>query len=218
MITLIFVLLSSAPETQAQRMQREDAEFRAGMLKACPKRQTEIDALSKGSVDAFTPLSSCGRTFDGFFMRLGNAKLMTNDFSGAESAYRAALKLRVTDSAELGLLTALSRVKERTPAQQAEFDSTLARQSSHPCTREDLCAGLSYIAWHVDAYELATSSAERAIELGYTGWQPHFVAGTIYAGGINAQRTKAIEYLQEAKRRGGPASAIDGFLSKLGVR
>jgi len=57
------------------------------------------------------------------------------------------------------------------------------------------------VAWH--------------ISLGYPGWQPYFTAGTVYASGT--ERTRAVELLREAKKRGGPAKSVDEFLALLGV-
>jgi hypothetical protein len=103
-------------------------------------------------------------------------------------------------------------------AQKKDLDSNLEYFHQHACRRDDLCAGLSYVAWHADDYELAKRAGERAIALGFAGWQPYFSAGTVMAGGSSdAERARAVELLREAKNRGGPQAAIDGFLARLGV-
>jgi hypothetical protein len=60
---------------------------------------------------------------------------------------------------------------------------------------------------------MAKLSAERAMTFSYPGWQPWFVAGTIEADGCD--KARAISLLNEAKKRGGPAKDIDGFLNQL---
>ena len=98
-------------------------------------------------------------------------------------------------------------------AQHADLDANLGSFRQRACSRADLCAGLSYAAWHVDDGELVKRSAERSISLGFPGWQPYFFAGTVYAA---TDPARSVELPTEAKKRGGPQKDIDGFLSRLG--
>jgi len=69
----------------------------------------------------------------------------------------------------------------------------------------------------MDQHALTKRSAERAIALGFPGWQPYFFGGAVYALGGAEDRVKAVELLREAKRRSGPP-VIDRLLADLGAR
>src|SRR5205814_6408790 len=86
---------------------------------------------------------------------------------------------------------------------------------SHPCVRDDICAGLAYVGWHLEDTTLTRTSADAAIALGFQGWQPYFFGGIAYAIAPDRDRTKARRMLLEAKKRGAPAAA-DDILRDLG--
>jgi hypothetical protein len=221
-LPLLSLLVLAAPaEPSSVRLQREAAELRKSLEAACPERRAAIARLEhaepKERAQLLTELEPCGRAQEAYFIQLGAALDQVGDFPRAEVAFRRALAMRVTESAQLGLLIALSRQPKLSAAQRADLDANLSYFRQHPCTRDDLCAALSYAAWHLEDTALATSSGERAISLGFEGWQPYFTTGTIYASGSPEQRQKAATYLREAKRRNGPAKAIDGFLTDLGA-
>jgi|CXWL01.1.fsa_nt_gi tetratricopeptide (TPR) repeat protein len=212
---------SAHAEDAMARFKREELELREQLLKRCPGQRETITQLEGASgalrLELYLKLDSCGAKLEPFLIKLGSALNMVARYEEAEAAFRRAMKLRVTEAAQLGLLTALSRQASLTQAQKADLTSNLNYFRRHACSRDDLCASLAYVAWHVEDLDLAKRSSERAIELKFPGWQPYFTAGTVYATGSAADRVRAIELLQEAKGRGGPAKAIDGFLSDLGV-
>lgn len=211
----------AAREDAATRLQREQQQLRELLAARCGKQREQVAELERAPaarrVELLRALEGCAGEADLFLVQLGNAQNLTERYADAEATFRRALAKGPTESARLGLLTALSRQKSLSEAQQADLASGLAHFRRDGCTRDDLCAGLSYVAWHVDDGALTKSSAERAIALGYPGWQPYFTGGTVYATGQGADRARAVELLQEARRRGGPARAIDGFLSRLGA-
>jgi hypothetical protein len=137
--------------------------------------------------------------------------------SQAEAAFRRALAIQVTEAAQVGLLSALVRQTALTPFQTQALNEHMTYFRRFFCSREDIRASLAYVAWHLDDYELTKRASTKAVELKYPGWQAHFCGGTVYATGFNEDQAKAIVWLQEAKRRGGPKKAIDGFLVRLGV-
>ena len=47
--------------------------------------------------------------------------------------------------------------------------------------RDDICAGLAYVGWHLEDTTLTRTSADAAIALGFPGWQPYFFGGIAYA-------------------------------------
>jgi len=215
------VLAATATEDSATRLKRERAELRSALAAKCPSKRATIDRLEGASaeqtVELLTALEACGAKNEAYFVQLGNALQLTNRFTESEAGFRKALAVRVTESAQLGLLTSLVRQKVLKPEQKADLEENLRYFRQHPCTRDDLCASLSYVAWHVEEIELVKQSAERAIQLGFPGWQPYFTAGTVYSNGSDADRAQAVKMLREAKKRGGPAKDIDEFLSLLGA-
>lgn len=222
MVLLTLTLLAAAPvEDAAARFKREQAELRAALVEKCPTKRAEIAKLETAKtterVDLLRGLETCAAKLEAYFVTLGGALNGLDRFAEAEAAYRKALALRVTESAQLGLLTALVRQKSLSPKQKKDLDENLGYFHAHPCSRDDLCAGLCYVAWHVEDHALTTSSGEKAIALGFPGWQPYFLAGTVYAGGSDTDRQRAVTLLREAKKRGGPANDIDAFLSDLGA-
>jgi hypothetical protein len=222
MLLLLALALGAAPvEDSAARLVRERAELRAQLVAKCPAQKTAIaqleGATSARQVELLRGLEACGDTLEGYFIQLGGALQQVDRFTEAEATFRRALAMRVTEAAQLGLLTALVRQKKLTPRQQADLDANLDYFRKRTCSRDDLCAGLSYVAWHVEDVELVKASAERAMALGFAGWQPWFTEGTVLATGSDADRRRAVELLREARRRGGPAKAIDEFLSLLGA-
>ncbi len=214
---LALVLVAAPVESAAARFDREQAELRSQLLAKCPAHRAAIEqlgsALSDQRVELLRPLETCAAKVEPYFIALGGALSMKSQWPEAEAAYRKALGLRVTESAQLGLLTALVRQKSLSSTQQADLDSNLGYFRQRACSRADLCAALSYVAWHVDDVELVKRSAERSISLGFAGWQPYFFAGTVYAA---TDAARAVELLTQAKKRGGPQKDIDGFLSRLG--
>jgi tetratricopeptide (TPR) repeat protein len=218
---LLLLALATTPEDSAARLQREQAELRAQLLASCPGKGATIGQLAGAphakQVELLRALGECGAKHEAYFIQLGSAQNMLGQFPDAEATFRRALAIQVTEAAQLGLLTALARQKTLSEKQKADLETNLDYFRTRTCTRDDLCAALAYVAWHVDDFELVKRSSERAMALGYPGWQPWFTAGTVYAMGSDAERARAIELLREAKRRGGPAKAIDGFLSKLGA-
>jgi hypothetical protein len=223
MILALSLLLAAAPaDDAAARLVKEQRELREALLARCPKEKESIAALENAvaarRTELLLKLERCGAGSEAFLVQLGNAQNGAGKWAEAEATFRKALGMRVTESALLGELTAISRQKPRSDAQKARMMSGLEHFKSVGCTRDDLCAGLSYVAWHEDEEELAKSSAEKAITLGYPGPQPYFLAGTLYAVGGEADRKRAIELLTEAKKRGGPAKDIDGFLERLGAK
>ncbi len=214
-----WVSLVALGDDAATRLAAEERDLRAALLRACPKRQADIaqlDAKTPGALaDAFQKLEACGKSNEGFLIHYGSALSNAGRFSEAEAVFRRALALRVTESAQLGLLMALSRQAKLTEAQQRDVAANREYFTKFPCSRDDLCAALAYAAWHLEDRQIAKSAAERAMSLGYPGWQPWFVAGTIESNGGAAERQHAITLLTEAKKRGGPAKAIDGFLERL---
>jgi hypothetical protein len=224
MILALLVLLAAAPaENSAVRLAKEQRELRDALLAKCPKEKESIAALENAAAaqrtELLLKLEQCGAGSEAFLVQLGNAQNVLGKWADAEATFRKALGMRVTESALLGELTAISRQKPRTDAQKARMKSGLEHFKSVGCTRDDLCAGLSYVAWHEDEEEIAATAGEMAIKLGYSGWQPYFTAGTVYATKSHKEdRARAIELLTEAKKRGGPAKDIDGFLERLGVK
>jgi hypothetical protein len=219
----VLLLLSAAPTGSAARLDKETSELHAAMIAKCPKQRSVIEQLDGASpaqrVESLKPLEACAAANpEAYFITLGNESVMASKWADAEVAFHKALAIRVTESAQVGLLTALVRQSPLSAAQKKDLDSNLEYFHQHACRRDDLCAGLSYVAWHADDYELAKRAGERAIALGFAGWQPYFSAGTVMAGGSSdAERARAVELLREAKNRGGPQAAIDGFLARLGV-
>lgn len=217
---LVALVVAAAPaEDSAARLKREEADLRTQLVAKCPAQRGVIQQLESAPADKrvelLGSLEACGGKLEGYFVSLGNALHLVARWPEAEGAFRKALALRVTEAAQLGLLTSLVRQEALTPPQQKDLATNLGYFRQHPCTRDDLCASLSYVAWHADDVELTKSAGERAIALGFPGWQPYFTAGTVYATG--PQRARAVELLREAKKRGGPTAAIDGFLARLGA-
>lgn len=218
-LTLLMLMAAAPAENAAARLAKEQRAMREELLARCPEQKDSIVALETAAaaqrLELLLQLAPCGETSELFLVQLGNAQNLAGKFPEAEATFGRALAKRVTESATVGKLTAISRQKARGEAQKKELKAGLDYFRASPCTRDDLCAGLSYVAWHEDDVALAKSSAERAISLGYPGWQPYFTGGTAYATGAAADRKRAVELLNEAKKRGGPTEAIDGFLSKL---
>jgi hypothetical protein len=214
------ILIATPAEDATARLVKEQAELRAQLLAACPAQRASIERLAGAAPDQrvalLRPLETCAAKVEPYFVSLGNALNQAASWPEAEAAFRKAMALRVTEAAQLGLLTSLVRQKTLTTAQQADLDANLDYFRQRTCTRADLCAGLSWVAWHVDDVELVKRAAARAISLGFAGWQPYFAAGTVYAG-TTTERSRAVDLLREAKRRGGPAKSIDDFLFRLGA-
>jgi hypothetical protein len=213
----------SAPrEDAAARLQKDQLLLREAMIARCPQQRASIAELDAAPparrFELLIALERCADAAELFFIQLGNAQNLVGRYPDAEATFRRALAKRATESARLGLLTALSRQKSLTPAQKKDLKEGLEHFRREWCTRDDLCAGLSYVAWHAEDTDLTVVSAELAIKLGYPGWHAHFTGGTAYALRAHQEdRARAIELLQEAKRRGGPARNIDDFLARLGA-
>jgi hypothetical protein len=140
--------------------------------------------------------------------------LNTGDFPAAEASFRKSLSFGVTESGQAGLLMALVRQPKLGKAQQADVKKQLGYFRAHPCTRDDICVGVAYAAWHLEDIELTRSSGDAAIALGFTDWQPYFFSGAAYAVEPKADRKKARNLLLEAKKRGAPAD-VDDLLRAL---
>ncbi len=218
-LLVVASLLVSAPagaDDYAARLQDDQAKLEAAMRKKCPKRtatiaKTRPDASPAARCDALVALAECGRDLEVYHLKTSAACFAKNDFAQAEASARAALALRVTESAQLALLMALARTKAPTAKQRADLAEHLAYFEARPCSREDLCAGVAYVAWHADQDALTIRSSERAINQGFKGWQPYFFGGSVLFTRSGADRRKGREWLLEAKKRGGP-SAIDDLL------
>jgi len=222
-LTAVTLILLGAASSHAkgyhERLKAADAHLCRAMKKRCPGRAKEIELLrgtrSKAERRALlVKLEPCGRSIELYHLRMGAAHFALDDFRQAEASYRRALALRVTEAAQVGLLTALVRQKRLGPKQRADLRKHLGYFRDRSCRRDDLCAALAYVAWHLDEHELARRAAGRAIAQGYPGWQPYFFGGAAYAVGRGADPKKARAWLLEAKKRGGPA-AIDGLLADL---
>ena len=219
---LAIVLAATATAQDASiRLKQEQQQLREQLLRRCPAQRESIAQLDGASaslrVELFQKLEPCGGTIELFLIQYGDALTLSERYRDAELVFRRAMKIRVTEAAQIGLLTALIRQPSLSPTQESDLKINLDYFRQHQCVRDDLCAGLSYVAWHADEYELTKRSAERAIQLKFPGWQPYFTAGTVYASGSDTDRSRAVDLLREAKRRGGPAKAIDGFLVRLGA-
>lgn len=219
-VLLCCVAFVSFADDASSRLDAEQRALSAALLRACPKQKADIEQLGvkttpAARADAFQKLDACGKTNEAFLIQYGSALNNAGRFSDAEAVFHRALALRVTESAQLGLLIALSRQPTLTDGQRREVANQHAYFEAHPCSRDDLCAALAYAAWHLEQLPLAKHAAERAMAMNSPGWQPWFVAGTIEAGGDDAARRRAVTLLTEAKQRGGPAKAIDGFLERL---
>jgi hypothetical protein len=220
-MVVLLAALGAAPNA-ASRLLTEQEQLRAQLVAKCPKKAAAVAELESAPpprrLALMLELEPCSGNSDLFLIQMGNAQLMNNKFADAGATFQRALKQSPTESAHLGLLTALSRQDPLDAAQKAQFEEGLAHFRQVGCTRDDLCAGLAYVAWHAEDTELTKSAGEKAIKLGYPGPQPYFLAGTVYAAGkTKAERTRAVELLTEAKKRGGPQKAIDDFLQRIGT-
>ncbi len=217
----LVVAADALAEDASSRLKHEQQQLREQLLKNCPAQHADIAALDEASparrVELFQKLEPCGGKLEAFLIQQGSAFNLVGHYAEAEATYRRAMKLRVTEAAQIGLMTALVRQPSLTQSQKSDLESNLDYFRQRDCSRDDLCAGLSYVAWHADDFELTKRSGERAIRLKFPGWQPYFTAGTVYSNGSATDSTRAVELLREAKARGGPADAIDGFLVRLGA-
>jgi tetratricopeptide (TPR) repeat protein len=205
-----------------ERLVTEDRRLLAALTRRCPDRSAAIATFptlqAEPRAALFETLWGCARGEVQYLVRYGGLLNQLKRYREAEQVFLAALELENTQANQLGLLIALARQNERTPAQEALIDRRLAGFRRQPCTRDDLCAALCDVAWNLGDRELVLSSASQATALGFPGWQPHFLAGTVLATGLAEERQRAIDFLTEARRRGGPAETIDGFLAKLRAR
>lgn len=220
---LTLLILGSGPLAQAEdyteRLSQEQAELEEALIKACPTLRAQVLRTRAGAeprqrCTSLQALGGCAAALEFYHLQTSSACLAANDFGAAEQSARAAMAIRVTESGQLALLNALVRQEPRSLQQEADLKVHLDYFRKRTCTRDDLCAGLSHVAWHVEDRGLAVRSAERAIALQFPGWQPYFFGGTALAAGSAADRARAKTWLLEAKRRGGPA-AIDTFLKDL---
>ena len=221
----LLMLLAAAPVADASsvtRLETEQRELRDQLLARCPKESASIAALAQAApaqrVELLLKLERCAAGSEAFLIQLGNGQNLVGKYRDAEATFRDALARRASESAMLGILTALSRQKPHTEAQTLEMKAGLDHFRKAGCTRDDICAGLAYVAWHADDTELTISAAEKAIALGFPGWQPWFAGGTAYAMSAHKEdRARSIKMLKEARKRGGPAKQIDDFLTRLGA-
>jgi len=215
-VVLVSLSLAAFADDAVIRLGSERAALRETLLRSCPEQKSDIEQLGSAAatVETFRKLDACGGNNEAFLVQYGSALNNADRFVDAEVVFRRAMNVRITEAAQVGLLVALSRQAKLTAAQQQDVATNIAYFKKRPCFRDDLCAALAYAAWHLLDKPLAKLSAERAMTFGYKGWQPWFVAGTIEAGGDD--KARAISLLNEAKKRGGPAKDIDGFLEKLG--
>lgn len=220
MNALMLVLAVMAANSE-ERLKLEKVELIKMLRTRCTKQVAQVDGLEKSSgadqLPFFQALEGCAGRDGSFLARWGSALNGANLFPEAEAVYRRALKLEVTQASQLGLLMALVRQKSLSAEQKKDLARHLEYFRTHLCDRDDLCAGLTYVAWHQDDDALTLKAGERAIALGYPGHQPYFLMGTLLAVGGPAQRKRAIELMTEARKRGGPKEHIDVFLTKLGA-
>jgi hypothetical protein len=193
------------------------------LVQTCPARKAEIASLAKPMsverrVSLLEKLAPCGKPAPLYHQTLGSAYFSHDQFANAEASFRRALSLEVTEAGQVGLLATLARQSDLDQAQRAAVREHVAYFRAHPCDRDDICAMLSYAAWHLDETAVARTAADRAIALEFPGWQPYLFGGIAYATPPAADRAKARRLLVEAKKRGAPAKYVDPFLQKLAVQ
>lgn len=199
-----------------QRREADQVAMEKALLARCPKqaekiRQTGTSQPPAERCEALVSLAACGRDVEAYHLKTSAACFGKDDFAQAEKSARAALAIRVTESAQVSLLMALARTKSRSEAQEKDLAEHLGYFAKRPCQRDDLCVGLAYVGWHLDLEGITVQSAQRAIDKGFEGWQPYFFGGSVLLGGDESDRAKGRAWLLEAKARGGP-KAIDRML------
>lgn len=221
LVLTILALPSVARASDYQaRLSAEQSQLEVALRKACPRKAKMITATratnnKKARRAALLSLASCARDLESYHLKMGAAHMGVEDFTAAQESFLEALEIRVTEAGQVSLLNALVRLERRSPRQETLLQKHLDYFAARQCTRDDLCASLSYIGWHLEFDSLTKRSAERAIQLGFAGWQPYFFGGTVYAMGSKADRKKAKRWLRQAKKRGGPKAEINSVLRLL---
>lgn len=218
-VALCVLAVPAAAQTYEERLASEAKLLEKLLVKKCPKRKAEIESLSSKSlarrIESLQQLAPCGKASPLYHQTLASAYLDHGQFANAETSFRRALAVEVTEANQVGLLVALSRQDDLDDAQRTDVSKQLGYFRAHECDRDDLCAGLAYAAWHLGDMIVTRSAADRAIELGFPRWNAHFFGGLAYLVPPAADRAKAKRLLVEAKRRGAPADYVDSFLAKL---
>jgi hypothetical protein len=221
LVVLAIDTATALADTYEERVANEANQLQRSLKQRCPDRAEEIAALMKpmSAADraaALARLAPCGTSEPLYHQTIGSTYLAANDFKMAEASFRKELALGVTEAGQAGLLMALVRMPKLTTGQQADLRKGLDYFHSHACTRDDICAGLAYVGWHVSDTALTRAAADAAISLGFAGWQPYFFGGTAYAIPPKSDRAKARRLLLEAKKRGAPPD-VDDVLRDLGT-
>src|SRR5262245_42694876 len=123
-LTLVLVATSALAEDAATRLKKEQQQLREQLLKWCQAQRERVNQLEASPalrLELFEKLDSCGGQFEPFLIQYGNTLNTTEHFKDAESVFRRALKLRVTEAGQIGLLTALVRQPSLTPTQKADL-------------------------------------------------------------------------------------------------
>ncbi|MBX3158656.1 MAG: hypothetical protein KF773_21995 [Deltaproteobacteria bacterium] len=227
----VFALLAAVAATASagpyeDQLAAELKDLKAALARRCPDRAAEAAKLTAPRLDddrraalaratELARFERCAAAEPLLHQTLGAEWARAEDFAQSEASFRKLLALGVTEAAQIGLITALSRQPRLTAAQQADLTKHLRYFHANPCGRGDLCTGLAYAAFHLDDLPLARIAADRAIALKFEHWVPYFVGGIAYAVPPADDRAKARRLLIEAKKRGAPAAEVDGFLTKL---
>lgn len=212
---------TAVAEPVADRLAKDASALQRSLTQHCPDRAGEVAALAKPLANpdraaALARLAPCGQSEPLYHQTIGSAYLEASDFKQAEASFRKLLALGATEAGRAGLVMALARQPKLTTAQQKDLREQLDYFHTHACDRDDICVGLAYAGWNLEDLSLTRTSADTAIALGFSGWQPYFFGGSAYAVPPKQNRVKARRLLLEAKKRGAPAE-VDELLQELGT-
>jgi tetratricopeptide (TPR) repeat protein len=197
---------------------REESAIVDEIAAACPAQR---DLARRASADFHDPsrrrvalaeyeqLARCARSVAIVYTRIGFLKFESGDFAAAEATYRKAVALEPSFTNRLSLLETLAREKK------PEADALYAELARYEGDRDDIWAGLAYVAFHRDDVPLMRKASARAIALDTKWWQPWFTAAIVEGLADHPDYPRALRWLDRADALGAPPNYTKSMRSSL---